>query len=127
MSERTAIYGYSRQTRGARYEKAQKAKQAPSATSLETEAGFQQWVTDLATTLGWRWVHIPDSRRLPGDGRGFPDLLLVRERIIFAECKRQSGKQTWEQTLWEIVLVSAGQEFYCWRPSDRAAIEEVLR
>ena len=46
-------------------------------------------VVDLARTLGWRVYHTYDSRR---SQPGFPDLVLVRERILFLELKSETGK-----------------------------------
>ena len=47
-----------------------------------TEKEFQRLVVDYATLHGWMHYHTHDSRR---STPGFPDLVLVRERIIFAE------------------------------------------
>jgi hypothetical protein len=100
----------------------------------ETETEFQLWVTDLAETLGWTWVHFRPAMTQHGYrtpvsgplGKGFPDLVLVRDRIIFAEVKRQKGRTSSEQKWVLDTLRKSGAEVYLWRPSDRDAIMEVL-
>jgi len=96
-----------------------------------TEAQFQRQVTDLATRLGWQWLHVErmgDSRgvwRTPVSGplgKGWPDLVLVKgDRIIFAELKAQRGVLTEAQR--EVLRALRG---YTWRPSDFNQIVEVL-
>ena len=100
-----------------------------------TEAQFQAQVTDLATRLGWSWLHIermgneqgrwrtPTSGSL---GRGWPDLVLVRrDRLIFAELKAQRGQMTQAQRIVMMELVKVAP-YYVWRPSDFNSILEVL-
>ena len=84
------------------------------------EAELQANIMQAAKTLHWLRYHTHDSHRSPA---GFPDLVLVNEhqgRLIFAELKRQTEKQTPEQIDWERQLraVTAPPEFYLWRPSD---------
>lgn len=70
---------------------------------LMTEAELQRLVTDLAELFGWSWVHFRPAQtnrgwRVPVEGplgKGWPDLVLVhvvRQRLIFAELKRQTGQ-----------------------------------
>lgn len=88
-----------------------------------TEVAFQQQVTDLCDLLGLRWHHETDSRR---SKRGFPDLVIVGQRLIFAELKSQKGRLSKEQRAWITDLMAAGVEAYVWRPSDLPTIIEVL-
>ena len=70
----------------------------------------------LAHIYGWRLVyHTFRSQHSPS---GFPDYVLVRERVVFAELKTEKGKPTPFQTEWLDGLRSAGAEVYLWRPSD---------
>lgn len=89
-----------------------------------SEKQFQQQVVDMARALGWMAYHTHDSRR---SEPGFPDLVLVRERIIYAELKSETGKPTLEQLSWMEALKVAGAEVYLWRPSDACEIEETLK
>lgn len=101
-----------------------------------TEAQFQSQVTDLASRLGWHWLHIermgndqgrwrtPTSGPL---GKGFPDLLMVRKStILFAELKAQGKYPTEIQRTTLQVLGLATPHCYVWRPSDFTQIVEVL-
>lgn len=55
-----------------------------------TEKEWQAQVVELAQTLGWKKAyHVYDSRR---SHSGWPDLVLVRERILYVELKREGGK-----------------------------------
>jgi VRR-NUC domain len=89
-----------------------------------TEKEWQAQVKELATMLGYkRAYHTFDSRRSQS---GFPDLVLVRDRVIFAELKRQDGKPSAAQKEWLDGLASAGAEVYLWRPSDLDEVATVL-
>jgi hypothetical protein len=89
-----------------------------------TEAQWQTVVLDLARTLGWMTYHTHDSRR---SNPGFPDLVLVRDRVIFAELKTERGKLTDDQWSWLATLRAAGAEMWVWRPSDYPSVERILR
>lgn len=107
-----------------------------------TEAELQRNVIELAHLFGWRVAHfdrVPVKRGqrvlymtpVMADGAGFPDLVLVRDRVIFAELKRRAVKSSVsdEQAAWHTSLLSAGAEFYLWEWSDWTAgtIEDLLR
>lgn len=77
----------------------------------------------LATMLGWTTYHTLRSR---GSRSGYPDRTCVRERILFAELKREKTKPTAEQVEWLDRLANAGGEVYLWRPSDLGEIGNVL-
>ncbi len=101
-----------------------------------TERELQDWIAATARLLGWRIFHARVARTAQGwrtavsyDGAGFPDLCLVRDRVVFAEIKVDRGRLRPEQVVWLDVLREAGQEVYVWRPDDwtSGAIEDVLR
>ena len=62
-----------------------------------SEAEFQTHVEQLAKLLGWEVYHTRDSRR---SRKGWPDLVLVRERILFVELKSETGELRPEQRIW---------------------------
>jgi hypothetical protein len=101
-----------------------------------TEEQFQRQVTDLARIRNWVWVHVRAGRTLSGDWRvptsgplakGWPDLVLVRERIVFAELKTDRGRITADQHAVHDLLRAAGAEAYIWRPKDWDEIDFVLQ
>ena len=106
-------------------------------TELISEEQLQSTVVDMAHAFGWMVYHTHDSRRSP---TGFPDLVLVRPPTVwFVELKSEKGKLTeghwtrkdtwlpgqkdWLDVLKGCVTVKSG----VWRPSDRDAIEALLR
>lgn len=89
-----------------------------------TEKDWQAQVLELAQTLGWKKAyHTYDSRR---SHSGFPDLVLVRDRVIFVELKRETGKLSDSQEMWIDALQAAGAEVYVWRPRDLEEAAAVL-
>ena len=88
-----------------------------------SEKQFQSLVLELAATFGFRWYHTYRSRKSP---TGFPDLVLVRDRVIFAELKSDTGKPTKDQQAWLDALTLAGAEAYLWRPDDLQTIAETF-
>jgi VRR-NUC domain len=98
-----------------------RASRAPVLDVSEQE--WQTQVVRLARLLGWRHFHPFNSRRSPS---GFPDLCLVRDRVVFAELKTERGKPSAEQAHWIEALEAAGAEVYVWRPSDLEQVGRVL-
>lgn len=98
------------------------------------ERDFQTAVIDLAKLKGWKVAHFHDSRRQvrPGmfvgdkDAAGFPDIVAVRERVIYAELKGEKTRVTDAQAAWMKALIEAGEEVYLWRPADWDDVERVL-
>lgn len=86
-----------------------------------TEAEWQADVEALAATLGWWAWHDNDPRR---NVAGFPDLLLVRERVVWAELKTETGVLRPGQAIMRDRLIAAGAEWHLWRPSD---LDDVTR
>ena len=87
----------------------------------------------LAPMLGWTLTY--HTLRSKGSTSGFPDRVLVRERVIFVELKRElTGKPsvdrdrqpTAAQREWLTALARAGAELYVWRPSDLDEIAQIL-
>jgi len=79
---------------------------------------------EAAHLYGWLVAHFRQAMTkhgnwvtpVAGDGKGFPDLVLVHpesETIIFAECKSSKGRLTEEQKIW--IKAVGGQ---VWRPQD---------
>lgn len=93
-------------------------------TDASNEADFQSAVLMLARACGWLCYHTYDSRRSQA---GFPDLVMVRDRVVYAELKSTNGKATTAQKEWLASLRAVGQEVYEWRPKDWAEIVEVLK
>jgi hypothetical protein len=80
----------------------------------------------LCRLLHLRTLHIRPARtadgwRTPvqGDGKGFPDLLIVGENgVLFRELKSRTGKLTADQMAWVGSLTAARQNVGVWRPAD---------
>ncbi len=98
------------------------------------EAPFQKIIIDRAHELNWICAHFRTSLNMRGehqtavgaDGKGFFDLVLMRERVIYVEVKRQKGVQSDEQKMWAKRAKAAGCEVYLFRPADLELIEQVL-
>lgn len=97
------------------------------------EDDFLKAVIKYARLKGWRTAHFRHARTehgwrtaVDGDGAGFPDLVLVRERLVVAELKSISGRLTGEQDAWLVAFRLANIESYMWRPTDWPHIEKVL-
>lgn len=102
---------------------------------MKPEAAFQQQVFDLAHLRGWvvahfRSVYDGNAKRwmtpVGADGKGFPDLVLTRERVIFAELKSKTGGLRPEQKDWLDLLRLTGAEVYVWRPQHLEDISDTL-
>lgn len=89
-----------------------------------SEQAWMRQVIDAARLLGWTAYHTYDSRR---STQGFPDLVLVRDRVIFAELKVAGGRVSHYQRRWLELLRRAGAETYIWYPDDWPKVEHVLR
>jgi VRR-NUC domain len=100
------------------------------------EQSLQACVLEVARLAGWRTLHIRPARRadgswrtpVAGDGKGWPDLTLVRPpRLLFVELKSERGKLRPEQQDWLDVLRLLPQaEVYLWTPADWNALVQVL-
>lgn len=90
-----------------------------------TERELQDAVIEMARLFGWRVAHFRVALTKRGwrtpvaaDGAGFPDLVLVRDRVIYAELKGDGGRIRPDQQEWRDALLEAGEEVYLWRPDD---------
>ncbi len=88
------------------------------------EKEFQKSVVDLATFTGWLVYHNPDSRRSTA---GFPDLVLLKDRLLFRELKTTTGRVSEAQKYWLTALTWVGQDAKVWRPADWPEIEATLK
>ena len=80
-----------------------------------TEKELQAAVIELCKLFGWAYYHTYNSRRSVA---GFPDLVLVRDRIIFVELKSEKGRLSEAQAVWADDIFTAGGEWHLVRPSD---------
>lgn len=87
--------------------------------TYQTEREFQAQVEELAGYLGWYCWHVNLPMRSKA---GFPDLLLIRERVVWAELKVHRkggrGKVMPEQRAFHDLLRAAGQEVHVWFNDD---------
>jgi N-dimethylarginine dimethylaminohydrolase len=98
------------------------------------EAAHQDAVVEYARLTRWRVAHFRRALNKRGvhmtavayDAKGFPDLVLVRDRVVFAELKAKGRKRTPEQEAWAEWLEAAGAEYHLWRPTDWDEIVRVL-
>ena len=107
-----------------------------TATRSMGEAELLSNVLELASLFGWRSAHFRPAMTahgwrtaVSGDGKGFPDLVLVRgDRLIAAKLKSEFGGLSDDQRIWLDVL-GAVAEVHVWRPADwtSGSIESVLR
>lgn len=100
-------------------------KDIPISLSM-AELNLQKHVQAIAKANGWKYHHECYSL---GSDKGWPDLVLVRERVVYVELKKEMGIIAPEQTAWLDLLKSAGQEVYVWRPMQliNGTVERVLR
>lgn len=101
-----------------------------------TEAQFLRQVLQLAKLHGWRTAHFrPGMRRsgkwetaVQGDGKGFPDLILVKgARLLAVELKVGTRQPTPEQQGWLAALRQVpGVYDQVWYPDDWPWIEATL-
>lgn len=86
-------------------------------------------VIDCARIFGWRVGHfrsVPVKRGprivwetpVQADGRGFPDLVLVREEVLWRELKVEGNTLSGAQTEWARALRAAGADFGVWTEHD---------
>jgi hypothetical protein len=99
-----------------------------------TERDFSKQIVTIAHEYGWMVAHFHQLQGRKGiwitpaaaDGKGFPDIVLVRERLIFAELKVGYNPLRVDQQRWLDALLGTGAEAYVWKPKDIDQIEEIL-
>jgi hypothetical protein len=95
-------------------------------TPKMSESDLLRCCLDLAKLYGWRTYHARPAltahgyrTAVQGDGKGFPDLLMVRGGDLLAvELKGSTGKTTPEQHEWLKALSLVALETTVWRPAD---------
>jgi hypothetical protein len=99
---------------------------------------FEQQVMSLARDLGWHVAHFRSvlvtrkdgsryySTPVGADGRGFPDLVLVKHRVLYRECKRGTARLEPDQARWGDLLTSAGADWGIWRDTMWKQIKQEL-
>lgn len=114
-----------------------------------SEQELQDSIIELAPRLGWMVAHFRPGMTsrtytnkkgktknvwvtpVGADGSGFPDLVLSKPgRLIFAECKSDTGILSAEQIKWGNSLAGPVQwDYYIWRPADwqSGLIERMLK
>jgi len=99
-----------------------------------TERQFMAMVIRLARLLGWMSFHARPAltakgwrTAVEGDGKGFPDLVLLRGRkMIVAELKVGKSPVMPEQDAWLEAFAAAGARACVWRPEQWDEIERTL-
>ena len=104
-----------------------------------SEKEFLSQIIEVAHIYHYRVAHFRPAQTSKGwrtpvsaDGKGFPDLVLVsssQKRILFIECKSDTGKLTIQQSNWRQCLLDSGAEYYLWQEGTYTAehIAEILR
>lgn len=96
------------------------------------EAEFQRRVIRRARLGGWFTVHVRKAMAqgerwiTATDPPGWPDLVLIRERVVFVELKKVGSYLSPAQRVVHDRLAAAGAELYVWRPTDWRSLCEVL-
>ena len=100
------------------------------------ESELQAAIVEAAHVFSWRVAHFRPARTKHGwatpvsaDGAGWPDLVLVRDRLICAEVKGDGGRLRPEQRAWLDAFYAAGVEAYVWTPKEWQSgdVESILR
>jgi hypothetical protein len=104
------------------------------------EKEFQLQVIEYAQARRWRVAHFRAVRvqrssgecyyetPVAADGKGFPDLIIVRgDRLLAAELKVPGNDTSEEQDRWLAAFRGAGVPTFVWYPEHWPAIEEVLK
>jgi hypothetical protein len=77
-------------------------------------------VIGKGNTIAWRTA-------VQGDGKGFPDLVLLRDGVLLvAELKVGNNKLSPSQAAWLAAFRAAGVAASVWRPGDWSLIEQAL-
>lgn len=89
------------------------------------ERDWERTVTEYAKLRHWDLRY--HTQRSIGSESGFPDWVLVRERIVYVELKGDGGRARPAQQAWHNGLRAAGGEAYIWWPGDWPDVERILR
>ena len=103
---------------------------------------LQKSIIDLAHLYNWKCAHFQSvlatrkdgsaSWRTPvqADGKGFPDVFMVRDRRALAvEVKGDGDTVKPEQAAWHYAIGKTAVEMYVWTPESwrNGAVESILR
>jgi hypothetical protein len=108
----------------------------PATAIRMSEQELSDNVIELAHLFGWRIAHFRPAMTKHGwrtpvaaDGKGFPDLVMVKDRVLFLELKSHRGSLTDEQIEWQEALTDGGAEQHVVRPQDwvDGSVEALLR
>lgn len=95
---------------------------------------LQRSVIDMAHLYHWHAVHNPTVQTQQGwrtalaaDSKGFPDLMLFRDRVVAIEIKGDGDRLKDEQRQWGERLRQANVEYYVIKPADWPhVVKEIL-
>ena len=59
--------------------------------------------------------------------KGYPDMVAVRERILFVELKTATGKLRSSQAEWRDWILEAGGNWELWRPQDWDEVKQKIK
>ena len=100
----------------------------------EPEKVFQKKCIDFLQSHQWTVLHIRPAQQggrwitaVVADGKGYPDLTIARERIVWIEFKAEGKYLEPDQKKWRDAILQAGGEWYLVRPSDWDKIVEILK
>jgi acetyl esterase/lipase len=86
---------------------------------------LQRSIIAEANKRGWRAASFPPVETARGwrtpagaQGKGWPDIVLVRDRVIYVEVKGDGDRLRPEQREWQDALRLAGAEVYVWTPKE---------
>jgi hypothetical protein len=86
---------------------------------------LQDAIVEAARFNGWVAAHFTPAQiegrwRTPYayDTKGFPDLILVRDRLVAVEVKGDGDSLRAEQRTWLMLLDTAAVETHVWTPAD---------
>lgn len=103
---------------------------APDITHEEFDRLFYQ----VAHALRWRTAHFRPAKTskgwstpVSGDGKGFLDWLLARDRAMAVELKTAKDKVRPEQQAWVDAWKAAGVEVHVWQPKDWDLLVQALQ
>jgi hypothetical protein len=90
------------------------------------ERELQALVAELCRVLGLAHFHAQNPR---GMTAGWPDSVIVGQRVLYRELKSQTGQLSPEQRAVGATLKAAGADWKVWRPRDwlTGGIETELR
>ena len=80
-----------------------------------TEEQFQYRIRELCRKQGLYVYHAANSI---GADKGWPDLVIIGQRVLFREIKTNTGVLTSEQRLIGYKLKAARQDWAVWWPKD---------